>query len=47
MSEVFEQDINTKEHSQEPFPHNMLFKQPVELPDTQKVTEVCRKHRAT
>lgn len=45
MSKVFKQDRKTKEQQPGgPFLITMLFKEPVELPDTQRVAEVCRKN---
>lgn len=45
MSKVFKQDQKTKESQPGgPFLITMLFKEPVGLPDTQRVAEVCRKH---
>ena len=45
MNQVFQQDLNTKElQPGGPLLINLLFKEPVELPDTQRVADVCRKH---
>lgn len=45
MSKVFKQDQKTKEQQPGgPFLITMLFKEPVKLPDKEKVAEVCRKH---
>lgn len=45
MSKVFKQDRKTKERQPGgPFLITMLFKEPVGLPATQRVDEVCRKH---
>lgn len=45
MSEVFKQDLNSKElHPGGPLIITMLFRNPVELPDREHVAEVCRKH---
>lgn len=45
MSKVFKQDRKGKEQQPGgPFLITMLFKEPVELPDKEKVAEVCRKH---
>ncbi len=45
MSQVFQQDLNTKElQPGGPLFINLLFKNPVELPSAQRVADVCRKH---
>ncbi|MDY3069847.1 MAG: hypothetical protein SOR57_09405 [Parabacteroides sp.] len=45
MNQVFQQDINTKElQPGGSLLINLLFKKPVELPDSQMVANVCRKH---
>ena len=45
MNQVFQHDPNTQElQPGGPLLINLLFKEPVELPDTQRVADVCRKH---
>lgn len=45
MKQVFQQELNTKElQPGGPLLINLLFKEPVELPDTKSVADVCRKH---
>ena len=45
MSKVFKQEVDTKEQrSGGPLLITLLFKEPVDLPEIQKITEVCRKH---
>ena len=45
MKQVFQQNLNTKElQAGGPLLINLLFKEPADLPDTQRVADVCRKH---
>lgn len=45
MSEVFKQDLNTKElQPGGPLIITMLFRNPEDMPDRELVAEVCRKH---
>lgn len=45
MSKVFKQEVDTKEQrSGGPLLITLLFKQSVDLPEIQRIAEVCRKH---
>lgn len=45
MSKVFKQEVDTKEQRPGgPLLITLLFKEQVDLPEIQRITEVCRKH---